>query len=221
MKQALKQSRATISSPSLELTGAERASGRALPICRVEALHGCARRSCRGRWPLLLGAVRAFARGRLRARFTDGTALKVLPQGPADLRGHAALARRVQAHDDPQHMRVEPSALRRMVTGSACCARPRRSVPPRSALFEAIMKAKPHPEQGFQLVPWHPQPRQELWAGAHRGGGQARQRYRRDHLRLDQVDPAERARSCLRQTEHAGRIPDPARQHPRARGYYH
>ncbi len=32
---------------------------------------------------------------------------------------------------------------------------------------------------------------------------------------LDQVDPAERARSCLRQTEHAGRIPNPARQYPR------
>src|SRR5712671_523945 len=45
---------------------------------------------------------------------------------------------------------------------------------------------------GLPLVPWHPQPRQELWTGAHRGGGQARQRYRRDHLRLDQVDPAER-----------------------------
>src|SRR5271169_6790715 len=63
-------------------------------------------------------------------------------------------------------------------------------------------------------MPWHPQPRKELRTRAHRGRGQARQRYPRHHIRLDQVDPAERARSCLRQTEHAGRIPDPARQHP-------
>src|SRR5271154_4761384 len=33
---------------------------------------------------------------------------------------------------------------------------------------------------------------------------------------LDQIDPAERARSRLRQTDHAGHVPDPARQHPRA-----
>src|SRR5438552_12349867 len=67
---------------------------------------------------------------------------------------------------------------------------------------------------GLPLVPWHRQPREELWTGAHRGGSPARQRYPRDHLRLDQVDPAERARSRFRQTEYAGRIPDPARQYP-------
>src|SRR5271165_3993504 len=44
--------------------GAERASERSLPICRVEALHGRARLSRRGRRPLLLGAVRAGARDR-------------------------------------------------------------------------------------------------------------------------------------------------------------
>src|SRR5271163_1773824 len=44
--------------------GAERASKRALPICRVEALHGRAGLSRRGRRPLLLGAVRPVARDR-------------------------------------------------------------------------------------------------------------------------------------------------------------
>jgi hypothetical protein len=43
---------------------------------------------------------------------------------------------------------------------------------------------------GLPLVPWHPQPREELWSGTHRGVGQARQRYPRHHLRLDQ-GPAE------------------------------
>ena len=82
------------------------------------------------------------------------------------------------------------------------------------ALVEAIMKAKPHPEQGFRsclgiisLVKTYGSERVEA-------ASQARQRHRRDHLRLDQVDPAERSRQSLRQLESAGRPADPARQHP-------
>jgi len=83
------------------------------------------------------------------------------------------------------------------------------------ALFEAIMKAKPHPEQGFRsclgilsLVNSYGPERIGPRPGA---------------ATISAPPPTARssrscrtARSSLRQTEHAGRIPDPARQHPRA-----
>jgi transposase len=63
------------------------------------------------------------------------------------------------------------------------------------ALFAAIMKAKPHPEQGFRsclgilsLVKSYGAERIEAAASA-------ATIYTSTHLRLDQVDPAQRARS--------------------------
>ena len=82
------------------------------------------------------------------------------------------------------------------------------------ALVEAIMKAKPHPEQGFRSCLGIMQPGEDLRVRTRRGREPARQRHRRNHLRLDQVDPAERSRQSLRQLESAGRPADPARQHP-------
>ena len=83
------------------------------------------------------------------------------------------------------------------------------------ALVEAIMTAKPHPEQGFRACLGILRLAQQLRLGAHRGRLPPRQRHRRDHLRLDQIDPAAWARSCLRQREAAGRAADPTPQHPR------
>ena len=78
------------------------------------------------------------------------------------------------------------------------------------------MKAKPHPEQGFRsclgiirLVESYGADRVE--AASQRGNDIGA-----NHLRLDQVDPAEWSRQSLRQLESAGRPADPARQHPRA-----
>src|SRR5437016_3566553 len=102
-----------------------------------------------------------------------------------------------------------------MVTGTHV-ARGREDRPGNDRTVRGGHEGEAASRTGLPLVPWHPQPREELWTGAHRGGSQARQRYSRDYLRLDQVNPAERARSRFHQTEHAGRIPDPARQHPRA-----
>ena len=67
---------------------------------------------------------------------------------------------------------------------------------------------------GLPIVPGHHAPGEDLRVRARRGREPARQRHRRDHLRLDQVDPAERSRQSLRQLESAGRPADPARQHP-------
>ena len=112
----------------------------------------------------------------------------------------------------PEHM---PSAHRRYAEWTPQrIMREAASIGPAAiALVEAIMKAKPHPEQGFRL-PGHHQPGEDLRVRARRGREPARQRHRRNHLRLDQVDPAERSRQSLRQLESAGRPADPARQHP-------
>ena len=197
---------------SLDRPALKGAAGRALSLCRVEALHGGARLSRRGRWPLLLGAVRAAAgdrRGALHRGHRRG-----VPQGPAD-REPCALAPRTQAHHDLRAHAVEPSALRGMVAG-ADDGRGRKDRSRNGRAVRGDHEGEAASRAGLPLMPRHPQPGEELRTAARRGGGQARQRYRRDHLRLDQVDPAERARSRLRGTQHAGRVPDPARQYPRA-----
>ena len=151
------------------------------------------------------------------ARFTDST-VELFHKGQR-IASHVR-SRVAHKHTTiPEHM---PSSHRRYAEWSP--ARMLREAgkigPATTALFEAIMKAKPHPEQGFRSCLGILQPREELRTRAHRGGGQARQRHRRDHLRLDQVDPAERPRSRLRQTE----PPDAApirHANIRGRGYYH
>ena len=65
------------------------------------------------------------------------------------------------------------------------------------ALFEAIMKAKPHPEQGFRSCLGIMRARQKLRRCAPRSRVPARQRHRRDQLRLDRVDPQAWARQSL------------------------
>src|ERR1700674_3873004 len=100
-----------------------------------------------------------------------------------------------------------------MVTGTHV-ARSREDRPRGHRAVRGDHEGEAASRAGLPLVPGHPQPGEELWTGTHRGGSQAWQRYTRDHLRLDQVDGEERARSRLRQTEHAGHVPDPARQHP-------
>jgi transposase len=145
------------------------------------------------------------------ARFTDGT-IEVFHKGTRG-REPRALVHRAQAHDDSGAHAVEPSALRRMDAGTPG-ARGREDRPRDDRAVRGDHEGEASSRAGLPLMPGHPQPGEELWTGAHRGGRQARQRYPRHHLRLDQVDPAERARSRLRQTEHAGHVPDPARQHP-------
>ena len=145
-------------------------------------------------------------------RFTDAT-VEVFHKGQR-VASHVRSRLKHKHTTTPEHM---PSSHRRYAEWSP--ARMLREAgkigPATTALFEAIMKAKPHPEQGFRSCLGILSLRQELRPGAHRGGGQARQRHRRHHLRLDQVDPAERPRPRLRAEPSGGRCADPARQHPR------
>src|SRR5208337_3508782 len=118
------------------------------------------------------------------ARFTDGT-VEVFHKGNR-VASHMR-SRVVHKHTTiPEHM--PPSALRRMVTGTHV-ARGREDRPSNDRAVRGDHEGKAASRAGLPLVPWHPQPREEFWTGAHRGGSQARQRYPRDHLRLDQVDP--------------------------------
>ena len=125
----------------------------------------------------------------------------------------ATCARARQAHDDTRAHAVEPSALRRMVAGTHV-ARGREDRSATVALFAAIMKAKPHPEQGFRsclgimsLVRTYGAERVE--AASRRGNDIGATTYGSIKSILQ-----ERARSRLRQTGHARRVPDPARQYP-------
>jgi transposase len=93
--------------------------------------------------------------------------------------------------------------------------------PATTALFEAIMKAKPHPEQGFRsclgiisLVKSYGPARVE--AACQRG-----KRHRCDHLWFDRVDPQEWSRQSLRRARGLRPRDDqrrcvPSRQYPRA-----
>jgi len=80
------------------------------------------------------------------ARFTDGT-IEVFHKGER-IASHMRSRVAHKAHDDPAAHAVEPSALCGMVAGTQL--REAEKIGPHDALFEAIMKAKPHPEQGFR-----------------------------------------------------------------------
>ena len=82
------------------------------------------------------------------ARFTDGTD-RGLPQGHSGLRATCARASRTSTRRSREHM---PSSHRRYAEWSpARMLREAEKIGPATiALFEAIMKAKPHPEQGFR-----------------------------------------------------------------------
>ena len=83
------------------------------------------------------------------------------------------------------------------------------------ALFEAIMKAKPHPEQGFRSCLGILRLARSYGVERARGRLPARQRHRRDQLRLDRLDPQDTGSTKpTRNRTAAGRPADPARQHP-------
>ena len=178
-------------------------------VCGMEARPCRARLSHRDRRPLLLGAVAADPRDRRGAHHRrDG---RGLPQGPAGREPSRSRVRNrhttITEHMPSAHRRYAEWTPQRMMREAA------KIGPATIALVEAIMKAKPHPEQGFRsclgimrLV--------KTYGPPGRGREPARQRHRRDQLRLDRLDPQERARQSLRQLESAGRPADPARQHP-------
>ena len=92
-----------------------------------------------------------------------------------------------QTHDDPAAHAVEPSSLRGMVAGTHV-ARSREDRPRHDRAVRGDHEGKAASRAGLPLMPWHPQPREKLWTGAHRGRGQARQRYAQmsEQWRLEQ-----------------------------------
>ena len=157
--------------------------GRALPICRVEALHRLRptimSRSMATTTPSM--PFRAFCARPLRRASTDGSPLRSSTRAKADCEPHA-LARRV--YKPPRRSR---STCRRAPSWRYAEWSPARMLreaekigPATIALFEAIMKAKPHPEQGLPLVPSGILSLVKSY-GPERieACGQARQRYRR------------------------------------------
>ena len=182
----------------------------ALQLCGMEAGPRRARLSHRGRGPLLLGAVEADPRdGRGAHHQRDG---RGLPQGPA-CREPCVLGGSQPAHDHHRAHAERASPLRRM-DAATHDARGGQDRPGGHRAGRGDHESQAPSRAGLPIVPGHHQPGEDLRVRARRGREPARQRHRRDHLRLDQVDPAERSRQSLRQLESAGRPADPARQHP-------
>ena len=128
-------------------SGAQGAAERALSICRVEALRCRARLPRRGRRPLLLGAVPAVARDRRGAAHRrHGRGLPQRSFGLRAIRGRACVNRHttIPEHMPSSHRRYAEWTPQRMMREAA------KIGPATIALVEAIMKAKPHPEQGFR-----------------------------------------------------------------------
>jgi hypothetical protein len=118
----------TICARGRAANGQQRASQRALPICRMEALHRRARLSCRvddHYYSVPFGLLRET----VEARFTDGT-IEVFHKGER-IASHMRLGIAHKQTTIPQHT---PSGVGVMRNGRrhGCCARPRRSAPPRS-----------------------------------------------------------------------------------------
>ena len=187
---------------------------RALPVCRVEEVPGRARLSRRDRRSLLLGALAAHPRGWSRRSITD-TTVEILHKGTR-VASHARSSVRHRHTTIPEHM---PSAHRRYAdwTPARMMREAGKIGPATIALVEAIMKAKPHPEQGFRaclgilrLASSYGSARIE--AACRRGNDIGATSYGSIKSILQHgLDAPTRARS------RADGAADPARQHPRHR----
>ena len=104
----------------------------------------------------------------------------------------------------PEHM---PSAHRRYAewTPARMMREAAKIGPATIALVRGDHEGQAASRAGLPRLSRHPAARPQLRLGTHRGRLPPRQRHRRHHLRLDQIDPAAWARSCLRQREAAGR----------------
>ena len=150
----------------------------------------------RGRRPLLLRAVAPHPRGGRGAHHRHAP-IEIFHRG-VRVASHARLARAAPAHDDPRAHAERAPALRRVDAGAPDAGgrqdRPRHA----SRLCEAIMRAKPHPEQGFRACLGILRLARSYGVERARGGLPARHRHRRAHLRLDRLDPQAWPRPGLR-----------------------
>src|SRR3954451_5261111 len=159
------------------------------------------------------------------ARVTD-TTIEIFYRGTR-VASHAFSPVRNRHTTIPEHM---PSAHRRYAewTPARLMREAEKIGPATLALFEAIMRAKPHPEQGFRVclgilrlakgygVERLGCPRRGRDENrAPRRPLPARQRHRRSQLRLHRLDPQAWPRPGLPRGAATGRPADPARQHPR------
>jgi transposase len=118
----------------------------------------------------------------------------------------------------PDHM---PSAHRRHADWTP--ARLRRAGHPDRSRHSAPGGDDPRrqtsPRAGLPRLSRHPPSGAQLRHRSRRGCVSARDRYRRAHLRLRRLDPAQQPGSCLSPSIRAGCAAHPARQHPWS--YYH
>ena len=131
--------------------GAATAALRTLHLCGVAAVPGGAGLPRRGARPLLLDAVAPDPRsgGGAHHRHDGGG----VPRGRA--RGGASkVGAEAATYDDAGTHAERPSPLRQLDAGAdpelRRRGRPRHRGPGTAALVEAIMRTKPHPEQGFR-----------------------------------------------------------------------
>src|SRR4249919_944196 len=164
----------------------------------------------RGRRSLLLGAVPAVARDGRRAAHRHHD--RGLPQGHSGCEP-SAVERASSAHNNTRaHAELAPPLRRMDAAAHDAGGRQDRSGDHRDGRDHHEGEAPSR--AGLPIVSGHHAPGENLRRCPRRGGEPARQRYRRDHLRVDRIHPQDRARQSLRQLESAGWPADPARQNP-------
>ena len=173
--------------PALQAT-----AGRALRLRRVASAPGRPRLPCRHRRPLLLGAAPADPRAARGAHHRAHH--RAVPQRRARRRPSARRRPR-PAHDRGRAHAEFPSALRR-VDHRAHPARGGSHRPEHRQARRPDPGQPAAPRAGLPRLPRHPAPGAPVRCRSARGGLRSRARHRRPLLRLDPLDPQERARSA-------------------------
>ena len=153
-------------------------------------------------------------REQVEARITDST-IEIFHKG-SRVASHARSERAQSPYDGSRAHAELASSLRRVDAG-ADDARGQEDRPGDHRPGASRHEGQAASRAGLPRLPRHPAAGARLRHGPGRGRLSARQRHRRHHLRLDRLDPEERARQSLRTRTDAGDPADPARQHPRHR----
>ena len=152
------------------------------------------------------------------ARITSAT-VEIFHKGQR-VASHARLRRSQPAHHDHRAHAERASPLRRMDAGQDD-ARGGQGRPGDGRAVRSDHEGKAASRAGLPLVPRHRRARQKLWPNPPRSRIAARQRHRRDQLRLDRLDPQARARQSFTQPNRRRTLPPIRHGNIRGSGYYH
>ena len=151
------------------------------------------------------------------ARITSAT-VEIFHKGQRVASHAFSAVRNRHTHDHRAHAE-RASPLRRMDAGQDD-ERGGQDRPGDRRAVRSDHEGKAASRAGLPVVPRHCRARQKLRRRPPRGRGAARQRHRRDQLRLDRLDPQARARQSLRNRT-APDAPPIRHGNIRGRGYYH